>query len=152
MTLPALPPGLAAPAVTPAQPPSPIDRGAFEDQLSRLLEPPENPAAGTRETGPVAPRRTDGIQSAPAAASAPDAASPTSTPGARIREALGTVAAHQRRLDAAIAEARSGRTFSPAELLALQARTHRFAHDLNLVSKVVEQLSAGMKKTLETQL
>ncbi len=78
--------------------------------------------------------------------------SESTKPTGRLREALESVASQQRRLDEAIALARSGRTFSGQELLALQARTHRFAHDLNLVSKMIEQLSSGVRRTLETQI
>jgi hypothetical protein len=46
----------------------------------------------------------------------------------------------------------SGKQFSPTELLAMQAGVYRFSQELDLTSKVVQQATAGIKQTLNTQV
>jgi len=48
--------------------------------------------------------------------------------------------------------AMSGRQFSPAELLAMQAGIYRFTQELELTSKVVEKATSGIKQTMNTQV
>lgn len=48
--------------------------------------------------------------------------------------------------------ATSGRQFSPAELLGLQAGVYRFSQELELTSKVVEKATSGIKQTMNTQV
>ncbi len=48
--------------------------------------------------------------------------------------------------------ASSGRQFSPAELLAMQAGVYRFSQELELTSKVVEKATSGIKQTMNTQV
>ena len=49
-------------------------------------------------------------------------------------------------------EALSGKSFSPSELLAMQVGVYRFSQELDLTSKVVQQATAGIKQTLNTQV
>ncbi|HEY3450842.1 MAG TPA: ATP-dependent helicase HrpB [Myxococcales bacterium] len=65
---------------------------------------------------------------------------------------LGEVQQAQNRLDSLLKMAESGRTFSPAELLAFQAHAYRASHELDLASKVVEKGTSAVKQTLQTQL
>lgn len=58
----------------------------------------------------------------------------------------------RRRLDEIIAQARSGKTFKPRELLALQAEVYRISEDLSLVNKVVEEGVAGVKRLWNMQI
>jgi len=48
--------------------------------------------------------------------------------------------------------AMSGREFSQAELLALQAGVYRFSQELELTSKVIEKGTSAIKQTLNTQV
>ena len=48
--------------------------------------------------------------------------------------------------------ATSGRKFSPQELLALQTGMHRYTHELELVTKIVEKTTEGVKKTMQTEV
>jgi hypothetical protein len=58
----------------------------------------------------------------------------------------------RRRLDEIIAQARSGKTFKPQELLALQAEVYRISEELSLVNKVVEEGVAGVKRLWNMQV
>lgn len=58
----------------------------------------------------------------------------------------------RRRLDEIIAQARSGKTFKPHELLALQAEVYRISEELSLVNKVVEEGAAGVKRLWNMQV
>ena len=49
-------------------------------------------------------------------------------------------------------EALSGKSFSPSELLAMQVGVYRFSQELDLTSKIVQQATAGIKQTLNTQV
>jgi hypothetical protein len=107
----------------------------------------------------------------PVGATAPAAArSPLSSPGfgdllrARIPAAplpspafpgvklLQAVEGARLRLDAALAEARRGRTFTAGELLALQAEAYRAGQTLELASKVVEQGAQSVRQAVGAQV
>lgn len=68
------------------------------------------------------------------------------------RRAVSHVLAAQKRLDEVLVLAQSGKTFTPAELLALQAQVYRSSQELDLAGKVVEKASSGIKQILQTQL
>ncbi len=105
----------------------------------------------------------------PAAVPAPPAASPrsftaalqahaartTSPPAAgpgAARAALEGVERAQRRLDAVLAAARQGRTFTAQELLGLQAEAYRAAQTVDLAAKLVEQGAQSVKQAVNTPL
>lgn len=73
---------------------------------------------------------------------------PTVEPGAW----LGRVAAAQARMDRILALAASGRTFSPAELLSLQAGVAEASQTVDLAGKVLDRVSGGVKTLLQTQI
>jgi hypothetical protein len=66
--------------------------------------------------------------------------------------ALSGVERAQARLDAVLAAARAGRTFTAAELIGLQAEAYRCAQTVDLASKLVEQGAQSVKQALNTQL
>ena len=95
---------------------------------------PSIPAAGAPAPGPV-PRRPGDASAAP------------SLPGA-LRDIEGVRA----RLDGMLAEARRGRTFSPQELLCLQADAHRFAQTVEFAARAVEHGVQGLRQALNAQV
>jgi len=86
----------------------------------------------------------------PAPCEAPDTA-PFPSPGA-APAALEAVERAQRRLDAILKAARSGRTFTAQELLGLQAEAYRTVQTVDLATKLVEQGAQSVKQALNTQL
>jgi hypothetical protein len=56
------------------------------------------------------------------------------------------------RLDHALAEARSGRTFSAQELLALQADAYRYQHAVDIASRVAEAGAQTVRQAVNTQV
>ena len=58
----------------------------------------------------------------------------------------------QRDLDRIIQQASSGKPFSNAELLSLQASMYRYTQELDLVSRVVEKATTGLKDVVKTQV
>jgi hypothetical protein len=85
------------------------------------------------------------------------------TPGGRVDsvesaraqqavQALERVSQAQKRLDHILALAESGRTFTPAELLAFQAHVYAASQQLDLAGKVVEKATGGVKQVLQTQI
>ncbi len=66
--------------------------------------------------------------------------------------ALAAVERAQARLDAVLAAARAGRTFTAAELIGLQTEAYRCAQTVDLASKLVEQGAHSVKQALNTQL
>jgi hypothetical protein len=83
------------------------------------------------------------------AASQVAAARPAEATAAR---AVDQVAQAQHRLDRVLALAQSGKTFSPAELLGLQAQVYGASQALDLAGKVVEKATSGVKQILQTQI
>ena len=65
---------------------------------------------------------------------------------------LGRVAAAQARMDRILALAASGRSFSPAELLLLQAGVAEASQTVDLAGKVLDRVSGGVKTLLQTQV
>jgi flagellar hook-basal body complex protein FliE len=66
--------------------------------------------------------------------------------------AMDQVVQAQHRLDRVLALAQSGRTFSPAELLGMQAQVYSASQQLDLAGKVVEKVTSGVKQVLQTQI
>jgi hypothetical protein len=69
-----------------------------------------------------------------------------------LEKLFGGVMDGQGKLDKIIKLATSGRSFSPTELLAVQAGVYKFSQELELTSKVVEKATSGVKQTLQTQV
>jgi hypothetical protein len=72
--------------------------------------------------------------------------------GQQVAKALDRVSQAQKRLDHILALAESGRTFTPAELLAFQAHVYAASQQLDLAGKVVEKATSGIKQVLQTQI
>jgi hypothetical protein len=56
------------------------------------------------------------------------------------------------RVDALLNAAAKGKTFSPAELIALQADVFRYSQTVEVVSRVADRLVAAIKQTLGTNV
>lgn len=69
-----------------------------------------------------------------------------------LARAVEQVKAAQERLDHVLQLAQAGRTFTPAELLALQAQVYGASQQLDLAGKVVEKAVSGVKQILQTQV
>lgn len=67
-------------------------------------------------------------------------------------KAVDQLSAAQQRLDRILALAESGRTFTPAELLGMQARVSQASQQLDLAGKVVDKATSGVKQILQTQV
>jgi hypothetical protein len=76
----------------------------------------------------------------------------SSNPAHPAAAALDRIERAQARLDAVLAAARAGRTFTAAELIGLQAETYRCAQTIDLASKLAEQGAQSVKQALNTQL
>jgi hypothetical protein len=73
-------------------------------------------------------------------------------PPSQVVRALDQVGEAQKRLDHILELAESGRSFSPTELLALQAQVYRASQELDLAGKVLEKATGGVKQVLQTQV
>ncbi|MFT3914384.1 MAG: hypothetical protein QM704_09775 [Anaeromyxobacteraceae bacterium] len=104
---------------------------------------------------PVGPAPVPGPRASFQAALEARGAGPAARAGtlpAAARQGLDAVAAAQARLDGVLAAARSGRTFTARELLALQAEAYRAVQVVDLAGKLVEQGAQSVKHALNTQL
>jgi hypothetical protein len=77
---------------------------------------------------------------------------PPGSAAAPLRSALEGVERAQRRLDAVLAAARAGKTFSAQELLGLQADAYRFVQTVDLAAKLVEHGAQAVKQAVNTPL
>jgi hypothetical protein len=123
--LPAVPP-VAASLPAGAGPPAPPPGRSFAAVLQRALAKPNlvQVAGLDREVG-----RPGG--------------------GAGLLEAVDRARA---KLDAVLAAARSGRSFTAQELLGLQAETYRTVQTVDLATRLVEQGAQSVKQTLAAQV
>jgi hypothetical protein len=71
---------------------------------------------------------------------------------ATAAKVLNQVTAAQARMEQVLKLAESGKAFSPAELLSLQAHVYRASQELDLAGKVVEKATGGVKQVLQTQV
>jgi hypothetical protein len=71
---------------------------------------------------------------------------------ATVPAALRDVEGARARIDALLEEARRGRSFSPQELLCLQAEAHRFAQTVELAARAVEHGVQGLRQALQAQV
>ena len=62
------------------------------------------------------------------------------------------VAAAQKRMEAVLELAQSGKSFTPAELISLQSQMYRASQELDLAGKVIEKATGGVKQILQTQV
>lgn len=119
---------------------------AFIRVLSREGAPP----------GAVRPASVGGVDAAARrAASTPPTAAVAVTAAehpAGIRAMAERALAAEKRVDALIAAAGSGRTFSAAELIALQATVFRYSQTVEVISRATDRLVGAIKQTLGTQV
>ena len=78
------------------------------------------------------------------------AAAPSSPP--LLPAALRDIEEVRARIDGMLAQARGGRTFSPQELLCLQADSHRFAQTVEFTARAVEHGVQGLRQALNAQV
>ena len=86
------------------------------------------------------------------AASAPASLAAPSEVGGLVRNVLQNVASGHREMDRIIKLAQSGRSFSSAQLIGLQARVFRLSTEIDLASKLLEKVTSGVKQTMSTQV
>ena len=85
----------------------------------------------------------------PLAARPPAVARPAVSP---VRELLERTLSAERRVDTLLAAAATGKTFSPGELLALQATVFRYSQAVEVVSRATDKLVGAVKQTMSTQV
>lgn len=96
---------------------------------------------------------TPTAQPGPTAGATSPTANPASSPAMEsAAQAIHRVNQAQQRMEQVLKLAESGRAFSPAELLALQAHVYRASQELDLAGKVVEKATGGVKQVLQTQV
>jgi hypothetical protein len=125
---------------------------------------PRPPTTSSKE--PLAARRPRGFtavlgERAPAAAAPldrppvrprqPAEASSVSSPSP-VRALLERTLDAERRVSTLLAAAARGKTFSPAELLALQATVFRYSQAVEVVSRATDKLVGAVKQTMGTQV
>jgi hypothetical protein len=69
-----------------------------------------------------------------------------------VRALLERTLRGERQVDALLAAAARGKTFSPSELLALQATVFRYSQTVEVVSRATDKLVGAVKQTLGTQV
>jgi hypothetical protein len=69
-----------------------------------------------------------------------------------VRAVLERAVAAERNIDTLLAAAARGKTFSPGELLALQATVFRYSQTVEIVSRVADRLVGAIKQVMGTQV
>lgn len=116
-------------------------------------------AGGAARASPVEPTqqapavdRVQGGRTEVEALRAPSTPSATSVGAADVAQAVERVGHAQQRLDQILQLAESGKAFTPAELLAMQAHVYRASQEIDLASKVVDKATGGIKQVLQTNV
>jgi flagellar hook-basal body complex protein FliE len=135
-----------AAASGPVQGPKQSFSEVLENAPRKVAEPPPSPAAsvpGCPDHAVAGTSRVGGVAKA-APASPVDAK--------HLARAVEQVQSAQAQLDHVLQLAQSGKSFTPAELLAIQARVYSASQQLDLAGKVVEKATSGVKQVLQTPL
>ncbi|HVV49553.1 MAG TPA: hypothetical protein VHO06_07835 [Polyangia bacterium] len=129
---------------------------------STPVRPPAPPAASrARGTKPFTAVLDEGAALAPRQAAA--APRPAGTSGAApapapskaagpLRAMLERAVAGERQVDALLDAAARGKTFTPGELLAMQATVARYSQTVEVVSRAADRLVGAVKQTMGTQV
>jgi flagellar hook-basal body complex protein FliE len=128
-------------AVAPAKAPG-------KESFGKVLEQAKAPSS-PKVTGEVAPKL---VQPMPQAKGVGPVQGVKAEPKVVAAKMVDQVATAQKRLDHVLAMAESGKTFTPAELLAFQAQVSQASQQLDLAGKVVEKAVSGVKQILQTQI
>jgi hypothetical protein len=112
---------------------------------------PSSPASGTGAFGDLVARHRSSQPASASAAALPmaPAAPHPSVLGDVGRQLLARVARGERSVEAMVHQGLSGRAFTPADLLAMQAQVYRYAQELELVSKLVDRATSTVKTVLQ---
>jgi hypothetical protein len=127
-------------------------------RISRpAASPPPAPTAAEKAARPEARRFTMLPSEERPVAPAPAPTGPLSAgPAKPIRGVaagvLGRMLEDERRVNADLKAALSGRTFSPQELIAMQAEVMKYSQELDVVSRVVDKTTGAVKQTMQTQV
>lgn len=87
----------------------------------------------------------------PSAAAPPAGQSEPPPLSQQLAQSLADLEGQRRALDQALAAAKRGRSFDVAELISLQAKVYRYAHEMELYSRVVDRASSAAKTVLTQQ-
>jgi hypothetical protein len=77
---------------------------------------------------------------------------PKITDMSSLQQVVDRLKAGQGRLNTLISQSTSGRTYSPQEMIGLQAEISTITSEIQLCSKIVEQGVNGVKQTLQMQV
>lgn len=138
-------------AAAPSAPASPAAALPFPASGTAGALPTGSPAPGLAPPVAVLERRFSPAPPAPSSPVGPAPAHAGVSPSP-FPAALRDVEAARARIDGLLAEARRGRSFSPQELLCLQADAHRFAQSVELAARVVEHGVQGVRQALQAQV
>ena len=111
------------------------------------------PAAGAadRFEGKARTFRTV-LEAKPGHGTPPPQPSPPISASNAVRGVLERAVAAERNIDALLAAAARGKTFSPGDLLALQATVFRYSQTVEIVSRVADRLVGAVKQVMGTQV
>jgi hypothetical protein len=82
----------------------------------------------------------------------PGGVDPAASSGQSWQKIVNDTSKAESRMDAMIQAARSGKSFSASELLALQVEVFRYSQTVEVISKSTDKLVGAVKQTLGTQV
>lgn len=138
-----------------------LSRAPSEDggmKVQPAVNGPARPAPVARSAGAASRSFLqvigEGARPPPAPARPPPPDVPPAQPSARggLRALAVASLEAERGLDAALRAARAGRTFSPAELLALQATAFRYSQAVEILSRGADRIVGAVKQAMGTQV
>jgi hypothetical protein len=98
------------------------------------------------------PRKPEGPKPPPPRTTKPLPVAPSSPLARGVARVLENAATGEARLDKILDAAARGKTFTPAELLAMQATVFRYSQTIEVISRATDRLVGAVKQTLGTQV
>ena len=122
-------------------------------RVGHSLPATEAPAAGAADRFEGKARTFRTVLEAKPGHGTPPPQTPAPIPASTaVRGVLERAVTAERNIDALLAAAARGKTFSPGELLALQATVFRYSQTVEIVSRATDKLIGAVKQTLGTQV
>ena len=114
--------------------------------------PLTRPLEASRLAEPAVARRPRPERAAPAQQPASRASPSVPTASTPLRQVFVGLEQQRAQLDRAIRQAAGGHSYSPSELVALQARVYVYGESLEVLSHLVDRTVSAVKTTLNTQV
>lgn len=134
------------------QPSAQVRGERFSELLERSQQTSDVSGGGAVSGGGLQGEPTQSVSGVAPGSGVGDVRPTNGVEASRALPGVADVVRAEQRLDQVLELARSGKSFSPGELIALQADVYQAGRTLELASKLTEKATSAVKQVLQTRL